>query len=523
MSEAKNTTMKMYVDNQEITDIPRYEREDVIRIIKGYGTVTENPTPGYDKTIDIADLVYGTHTIKIEVLDNKYNLLQTEEKKFNKKPPECKINIDFPDITVKQSLFGMGWYLTKYNATRVEIYLDDKLLNNFIQEKREDVLNVYPEYKKYMSDTPLGFRGEKSVLDLKDGIHKFTVKVFNTNNNDIIAQTTKNIKIKKYDGTIYIDYPTLSNISSKFTLSGWEMSESPDSILKIYIDNKIYNAPINRTLREDVINIVKNYGDASVNPTPGFSTEIDADSLTVGIHDIRIETYSQLNELVASTTKKINVFHNIYNGIDVSSHNSVSSWEAVKNAGVEYVIARAAVRGYGINSQGIDGNLVLDSSFVNHINGARAAGLKCGAYVYTQAVSEIEAVAEANAALQQVAKVGGKSVITLPIVYDVEFSGCVGRCGRADGVDRNTRTRIAKAFLNTIKNAGYTPMIYASTSFLNNQLNMSELQEYPVWVAHYGVEAPTYKGIYQIWQYTSSGQIPGIFGSVDLNYLYYKY
>ena len=48
MSETSNTTMKMYIDNQEITDIPRYARPDVINLIKGYGTINENPTPGYD-------------------------------------------------------------------------------------------------------------------------------------------------------------------------------------------------------------------------------------------------------------------------------------------------------------------------------------------------------------------------------------------------------------------------------------------------------------------------------------------
>ena len=66
-------------------------------------------------------------------------------------------------------------------------------------------------------------------------------------------------------------------------------------------------------------------------------------------------------------------------------------------------------------------------------------------------------------------------------------------------------------------------MIYASTNFLNNQLNMDELSEYPVWVAHYGVDKPTYRGAYEIWQYTSSGSVPGIYGDVDLDYFYKKY
>ena len=75
----------------------------------------------------------------------------------------------------------------------------------------------------------------------------------------------------------------------------------------------------------------------------------------------------------------------------------------------------------------------------------------------------------------------------------------------------------------TIKANGYTPMIYASTSFLNNQLDMNQLREYSVWVAHYGVNQPTYKGPYEIWQYTSEGHVTGVNGVVDMNYVYKKY
>ena len=66
-------------------------------------------------------------------------------------------------------------------------------------------------------------------------------------------------------------------------------------------------------------------------------------------------------------------------------------------------------------------------------------------------------------------------------------------------------------------------MIYASTSFLNDQLNMNRLSNYEVWVAHYDVSAPTYKGMYQMWQYTSKGFVPGINGNVDVNEVYKQY
>ena len=60
-------------------------------------------------------------------------------------------------------------------------------------------------------------------------------------------------------------------------------------------------------------------------------------------------------------------------------------------------------------------------------------------------------------------------------------------------------------------------MIYASTSWLNNNLDMKKLSGYRVWVAQYN-DTVTYKGSYWCWQYTSSGKVPGIKGRVDLNY-----
>ena len=63
-------------------------------------------------------------------------------------------------------------------------------------------------------------------------------------------------------------------------------------------------------------------------------------------------------------------------------------------------------------------------------------------------------------------------------------------------------------------------MIYASTSWLNNQLNMSKLSGYYVWVAQY-YKKVTYGGSYKCWQYTSSGKVNGISTRVDMDYWYY--
>ena len=107
--------------------------------------------------------------------------------------------------------------------------------------------------------------------------------------------------------------------------------------------------------------------------------------------------------------------------------------------------------------------------------------------------------------------------ISYPIFIDTEGSG-----GRGDTISVSTRTAVVKAFCETIKNGGYTPGIYASKSWFNNQLTVSSLNSYKIWLAQYAT-VPTYSGKYDLWQYTSSGYIGGITGNVDLNYSYMGY
>ncbi len=194
-------------------------------------------------------------------------------------------------------------------------------------------------------------------------------------------------------------------------------------------------------------------------------------------------------------------------GIDVSRHNGNIDWNAVKASGVDYVIIRCGYRGSAT------GVLVEDENFKKNIKGATAAGLKVGIYVFSQAVDEVEAVKEASLAVS-LAK--GYN-LTYPIFIDTESSG-----GRADKIDTATRTAVVNAFCQTVANAGYQPGIYASKSWYETKLNMSAIGNYKIWLAQYAA-APSYKGRYDMWQYSSKGTISGISGKVDLNLSYLGY
>jgi len=202
-------------------------------------------------------------------------------------------------------------------------------------------------------------------------------------------------------------------------------------------------------------------------------------------------------------------------GVDVSTWQNAINWTQVRNSGIHFAMIRAGYRGYG------SGVLVEDDKFRIHAQGAQAAGLKVGLYYFSQAINEREAVEEASAAIAIARKYGIN--VGYPIAIDIEYSNSA-RNGRADGISGATRTAVARAFCDTIRSAGYTPMIYASKSWFENPafLNISQLTSYKIWLAHWA-ESTNYKGKIDMWQYTSSGTVPGISGRVDMNISYLGY
>ncbi len=195
-------------------------------------------------------------------------------------------------------------------------------------------------------------------------------------------------------------------------------------------------------------------------------------------------------------------------GIDVSKWNGSIDWNAVKNSGVSYVIIRCGYRGSST------GALIEDPKFASNIKGAKAAGLKVGVYFFSQAVNEAEAVEEASMALNLVSGYG----LEYPVFLDVEASN-----GRGDAIDAATRTAVCRAFCATIQNSGYKAGIYANKTWLTSKINAGSLTDYKIWLAQYA-SAPSYTTTrYDMWQYTSKGNISGISGSVDMNISYLNY
>ena len=172
------------------------------------------------------------------------------------------------------------------------------------------------------------------------------------------------------------------------------------------------------------------------------------------------------------------------------------------------MIIRCGYRGYST------GVLVEDPKFRTNIKGAKAAGLKVGAYFYSQAINEVEAVEEASMAIDLVKGYG----LNYPLFLDVEASG-----GRADGISRDTRTAVCKAFCQTVQNSGISAGVYANKNWFTEKINTAGLTSYKLWLAQYA-SAPTYTATrYDLWQYSSTGKVSGISTKVDMNISYVNY
>lgn len=202
-------------------------------------------------------------------------------------------------------------------------------------------------------------------------------------------------------------------------------------------------------------------------------------------------------------------------GIDVSayqnraSENNTIDWEAVAADGVDFAMVRVGLRGYS------SGSLVSDAFYAKNIDGAMAAGIETGVYIFSQAITVEEAVEEAD---YVISLLEGHE-ISGPVAYDWEMHDSTYR---VYGISPEVATACALAFCKRIEEAGYQPMIYTSQYVAYNKFNLPQLADYPIWYPEYksASSEKLYPGFYyqmDIWQFSSSCTIDGIGGRVDAN------
>lgn len=194
------------------------------------------------------------------------------------------------------------------------------------------------------------------------------------------------------------------------------------------------------------------------------------------------------NSTVNSTTKTT------LKGYDISYWQgkiTKANFEKSLKAGWKFAILRI----------GYNRELKKDSVFENNYKNALAAGLKVGVYYYSTALNAEQAKAEANFVLKELK---GRKLM-YPVFIDFEDP-------TQSKLGKDKSKKICEAFCAVIEKAGYPAGVYASYNFLTNKIGEIN-KKYYVWLAQY--PTATYKGRYELHQYSSSTPIPGVASKTD--------
>lgn len=209
--------------------------------------------------------------------------------------------------------------------------------------------------------------------------------------------------------------------------------------------------------------------------------------------------FSAKNELFVQQAKGV---------IDVSSWQHTIDWQAVKNAGVEGAIIRLS---YGWGNG-------FDAQALRNINECKRLGIPFGVYIYSYAYDANTGAAEGSDVVSLLRKAGvNPGDLSYPVYYDLEKWTWTGH---TPPTNPSTYDSIVNAWYGKLKSAGYNNLsVYSYTSYLDSELNSSNIHAKTRWVAQYGATMgytafPTND---RGWQYTSSGSVNGINGIVDLN------
>lgn len=192
-------------------------------------------------------------------------------------------------------------------------------------------------------------------------------------------------------------------------------------------------------------------------------------------------------------------------GVDVSSHQGDIDWKRVRADGVEFAILRIGFRG------NTAGSLNMDEAFAGNYVEARNAGLRVGAYFFSQAISEQEAREEAAYTLRLLDGVP----LELPVFFDWEEAAE----GRTGGKASSEVGGYAAAFCQTLTEGGYQAGVYFNQRYGYSIMHLENLLDHAFWIAEYA-DCQSFSFRTELWQFTGSGHVDGIDTIVDMDLLY---
>ncbi len=151
-------------------------------------------------------------------------------------------------------------------------------------------------------------------------------------------------------------------------------------------------------------------------------------------------------------------------GVDLSYCQEGISFPALKQAGVKFAIIRA---GFSTKKDVTMGKFVAD---------CKKYGIEYGFYWYSYAMSIEQALTEAEKCIEVIKNLSP----TYPVFFDMEEKKQIS------GLNTDTRTKMAIAFCEKIRRAGFKSGVYANPSFMENYYDKSRIVgRYDIWLAHW--------------------------------------
>lgn len=187
-------------------------------------------------------------------------------------------------------------------------------------------------------------------------------------------------------------------------------------------------------------------------------------------------------------------------GIDVSYSQGDINWNRVSENSVDFAMVRAT---YGSNG--------TDEMFVKNISDIKNTDIHPGAYHYCYAMNAKEAVDEALHFIDTIKPF----VLHYPAALDIEEKS-IAQLGK------KTVTDIIIAFIQTLKEHKYYPILYVSLDWIRNYIDMDRISGLDIWLSDPGSKMRYTKNV-TIWQYSLKGTVPGINGAVGLNMSFKDY
>ena len=403
----------------------------------------------------------------------------------------------------------LGLFIPKYQKykeqkqiEKEQKILEEKIKNAIIKVELVEDLNIPFHTKKKASELITSINGEiiedEDINTLKVGKQEVEIKYINEEDLTIPYKFEVNIidikaPVVWLSGsyTVNVNYPYEQLMEE--IMCGDDYDPNPKcEIIGNYNLNKVGNYKLKYSAT-----------DSSGNNTTKDFTLIVREPPKGGNSTYTPPKYTELDYILSLFPDK-----EIKLGIDISAWQGDVDFQAIKDAGIEFVFLRV-----GSNK---DNDTVtmpdnfLDSKFKRNIEGFNEIGIPVGIYFFSYAGNEETAIRDAEWVLEQIKDYK----VDLPIAYDWENWG--------KGFNQYHKsmyeiTHVGEIFLDKMTEAGYKGILYGSINALKN---FWQPIDYPIWVAHYTDQADYSQ--YDYWQIASNGRVPGIKGYCDVDVMYVK-